>query len=62
VEQYPRNKGNWARGRMSHLGQSSGRLGAVSDELDGRERGCGSPAASSGVGRARERVKSSEMR
>jgi hypothetical protein len=36
-------------------GQSSGRLGAVSRELDGRERGCGSPAASGGEGRVRER-------
>jgi hypothetical protein len=43
-------------------GQSSGRLGAVSGELDGRERGCESPAAAGGVGRARERVKLSEMR
>jgi hypothetical protein len=43
-------------------GRSSGRLGAVTDELDGRERGRGSPAAASGVGRARERVKPSEMR
>jgi hypothetical protein len=43
-------------------GRSSGRLGAVSGELDGRERGRGSPAASGGVGRARERVKLCEMR
>jgi hypothetical protein len=43
-------------------GRSSGRLGAVSGELDGRERGCGSPAAAGGVGRARERVQLSEMR
>jgi hypothetical protein len=34
-------------------GRSSGRLGAVSGELDGRERGRGSPAGS--VGKARER-------
>jgi hypothetical protein len=34
----------------------------VSGELDGREHGHGSPAAAGGVGRARERVKSSEMR
>jgi hypothetical protein len=39
-----------------------GRLGAVSGELDGRERGCGSPAVSGGEGRARERVKLCEMR
>jgi hypothetical protein len=44
------------------LGRSSGRLGAVSVELDGRERGRGSPAAAGGVGRARERVKLCEMR
>jgi hypothetical protein len=43
-------------------GRSSGRLGAVSSELDGRERGRGSPAAAGDVGRARERVKPSEMR
>jgi hypothetical protein len=41
-------------------GRSSGRLGAVSGELDGRE--CGSPTAAGGMGRARERVKSSEVR
>jgi hypothetical protein len=34
----------------------------VSGELDGREHGRGSPAAAGGVGRARERVKSCEMR
>jgi hypothetical protein len=34
----------------------------VSGELDGRERGHGSPAAVGGMGRARERVKSSEVR
>ena len=43
-------------------GQSSGRLGAVSGELDGRERERGSPAATGGVGRARERVKLCEKR
>jgi hypothetical protein len=43
-------------------GRSSGRLGAISGELDGRERGRGSPTAAGGVGRARERVKLSEMR
>jgi hypothetical protein len=43
-------------------GRSSGRLGAVSGELDGRERGHGSPAAAGGVGRARERAKLREMR
>jgi hypothetical protein len=43
-------------------GWSSGRLGAISGVLDGREHGSGSPAAAGGVGRARERVKSSEMR
>jgi hypothetical protein len=57
-----RNKGNWARGRVSHLGWSLGRLGAVSGELDGRERGRGSPEAAGGVGRARERAKLREMR
>jgi hypothetical protein len=34
----------------------------VSGELDGRERRRGSPAVAGGVGRARERVKLSEMR
>jgi hypothetical protein len=43
-------------------GRSSGRLGAVSDELDGREHGRGSPAAAGGEGRARERAKLREMR
>jgi hypothetical protein len=43
-------------------GRSSGRLGAVSGELDGRERGRGSPAAAGSMGRARERVKLCEMR
>jgi hypothetical protein len=43
-------------------GRSSGRLGEVSDELDGQERGRGSPTATGGVGKARERVKPSEMR
>jgi hypothetical protein len=43
-------------------GRSSGRLGAVSGELDGRECGRGSPAASSDEGRARERAKLCEMR
>jgi hypothetical protein len=38
-------------------GRSSGRLEAVSTELDGREHGRGSPAAAGGVGRVRERVK-----
>jgi hypothetical protein len=38
------------------------RLGAVSSELDGRERGRGSLAAAGGVSRARARVKLSEMR
>jgi hypothetical protein len=47
---------------VSHLGRSSGRLGAVSGELNGRERERGSPAAAGGVGRARDRVKSSEVR
>jgi hypothetical protein len=47
---------------VSHLGRSSGRLGVVSGELDGRGRGRGSPAAASGEGRARERVKLREMR
>jgi hypothetical protein len=43
-------------------GRSSGRLGAVSGELDGREHGRGSPAAAGGVGRARERARACEMR
>jgi hypothetical protein len=43
------------------LGWSSGRLGAVSDKLDGRERGRGSSAAAGGVGRAREREELHEM-
>jgi hypothetical protein len=43
-------------------GRSSGWLGAVSGELDGRESGRGSPAASGGVGRARERAELCEMR
>jgi hypothetical protein len=43
-------------------GRSSGRLGAVSGELDGRERGLGSSAASGGEGRARERARVCEMR
>jgi hypothetical protein len=43
-------------------GRSSGRLGTVSGDLDGRERGRGSPAASSGEGRARERAMLCEMR
>jgi hypothetical protein len=49
-------------GARGGLGRSSGRLGAVSGELVGRERGRGSPAAAGDVGRARERVKLSEMR
>jgi hypothetical protein len=44
------------------LGRSSGRLGAVSGELDGREHGRGSLASSDGEGRARERVMLCEMR
>jgi hypothetical protein len=47
---------------VSHLGVELGRLGAVSGELDGRERGRGSPVASSGEGRARERAELHEMR
>jgi hypothetical protein len=42
--------------------RSLGRLGSVSGELDGRERGLGSPAASGGEGRARERTELREMR
>jgi hypothetical protein len=42
--------------------RSSVRLGAVSGELDGRERGRGSLAVAGGVSRARERVKLSEMK
>jgi hypothetical protein len=34
----------------------------VSGELDGRERGRGSPAAAGDVGRARERARACEMR
>jgi hypothetical protein len=48
--------------RCLTTGQSSGRLGAVSGELDGREHVRGSPAVAGGVGRARERVKLSELR
>jgi hypothetical protein len=36
-------------------------LGAVSGKLDGRERGLGSPVASGGEGRARERARVCEM-
>jgi hypothetical protein len=43
-------------------GRSSGRLGAVSGELDGQEHGRGSPAAAGSVGRARERARACEMR
>jgi hypothetical protein len=43
-------------------GRSSGRVGAVSGKLDGREHGRRSPAAAGGMGRARERVQLSEMR
>jgi hypothetical protein len=50
------------RQRCLTLGQSSGRLGAVFGDLDGRERGRGSSAASSGEGRARERAMLCEMR
>ena len=42
--------------------RSSGRLGAVSSELDGRERWLGSPAVSGGEGRARERAMLCELR
>jgi hypothetical protein len=44
------------------MGRSSGRLGAVSGELDGREHGRGSPAAAGGEGRALERARVCEMR
>jgi hypothetical protein len=47
---------------VSHLGRSSGRLGAVFGELDDQERGRESPAASGDEGKARERVELSEMR
>jgi hypothetical protein len=43
-------------------GRSSGWLGAVSGELDGRGSGRGSLAASGDVGRARERAELCEMR
>jgi hypothetical protein len=42
--------------------QSSGRLGVVSGELNDRERGRGSPAASGSEGRARERAMLCKMR
>jgi hypothetical protein len=48
--------------RCLTLGRSSGSLGADSSELDGQERGPGSPAAAGGEGRARERVRVCEMR
>jgi hypothetical protein len=48
--------------RCLTLGRSSGRLGTISGKLDGREQGCGSPAASGGEGRARERAMLCEMR
>jgi hypothetical protein len=51
-----------ARGGSLTSGQSSGRPGTVSGELDGQERGRGSPAAVGGVGRARERAELREMR
>jgi hypothetical protein len=44
------------------LGRSSGRLGAVSGELDVRGSRRGSPAVSDGEGRARERAMLCEMR
>jgi hypothetical protein len=44
------------------LGRSLGRSSTVSSELDGRERGRGSPADAGGVGRARERAELREMR
>jgi hypothetical protein len=43
-------------------GQSSGRLGVISGELDGREHERGSPAVAGGECRARERAKVCEMR
>jgi hypothetical protein len=51
-----------ARGGSLTSGWSSGRPGAVSGELDGREHGRGSPAAAGGMGRARERAELREMR
>ena len=47
---------------MSHLGRSSGWLGAVSDELDGRGGGHRSSVRSGGVSRARARAGLREMR
>jgi hypothetical protein len=44
------------------LGRSLGRLGAGFSELDGRERGRGSPTAAGGEDRARERAWVCEMR
>jgi hypothetical protein len=49
-------------GKLSTGKGVSGRLGAVSGELDGRERRHGSPAASGDEGRARERAMLCEMR
>jgi hypothetical protein len=43
-------------------GRCSGRLGATSDGPDGRHDGHGTPASTSGEGRARERVSLREMR
>jgi hypothetical protein len=42
--------------------RSSGRLGAVSGELDGWEHGRGSPVAAGSMGRAQEKAMLSEMR
>jgi hypothetical protein len=55
------NRKNQARGRVSHLGRSSGSLGVASDELEDRHGGRGSPAKLSGMGRAREGAGLCEM-
>jgi hypothetical protein len=56
------NRVKQARGESLTLGRSSGRPGAVSGELDGQERGRGSPTAAGGVGRARDSAELHEMR
>jgi hypothetical protein len=42
------NKVNQAHERVPHLGTELGRLGAACGGLDGRQRGCGSPASTGG--------------
>jgi hypothetical protein len=55
------NKGNWAQGRVSHLGAELGEAWRGL-QLFGREHRRGSPAAASGEGRARESAKLRELR